>query len=378
MRARTWCLLVVAAACGVAFATPRGSALDPDRATAALASGWASGGVPPTVTALRSQNPEWDLMSRTFLTLTLADQALADPARLDPALAAIDALLADTLEQEASAGPSTYLLPYASHRPWVGAGRSLFVDGEILVMLGARRVLRDDRWGDAFRDRARLVREQLLASEGEIARAESYPDEGWTFCHVMALVGLRMSEVLDGQDQADLRRGVLAGLAPLRDPQTQLLASEFDMSGQPQDGPEGSTLWFAATGLLLADPDLARDQYTRAREALGGTLGGWGYAREWPRGQEGPIDVDSGPLVPVLQASPSSSGFALVASRAFGDDRWHDQLHSALNAADAVMAVHPSLAAAADNPMGQVVLAWGLHFGPLWTRLGPPPPQVAL
>ena len=72
-------------------------------------------------------------------------------------------------------------------------------------------------------------------------------------------------------------------------------------------------------------------------------------------------------------ASPSSSGFALVASAAFEDADWHARLVSALSAADTVMSLDPSLASAADNPMGQAVLAWGLHFGPLWRRLGAPP-----
>lgn len=34
------------------------------------------------------------------------------------------------------------------------------------------------------------------------------------------------------------------------------------------------------------------------------------------------------------------------------------------------MAVDPMLAAAADNPVGQAVVQWGLGFGPVWARLG--------
>jgi len=370
MRVRTW-LILLALACGLVAAAPRPPALDPEGAVATLAETWRSG-PPASVLALRAQNPEWDLMSRTFLTLTLADRALAEPARLDAALASIDAVLSDTLAQDSSAGQQAFLLPYAAARPWIGDGRSLFVDGEILVMLGARRILRDDRWGEEFRARAAVVEAELLAGGGGPGRAESYPDEGWTFCHVMALVGLRMAEVLDGRDERAPRTAFLGWIEQIREPSTGLLAAEFDMRGRMKDGPEGSSAWWTATGLLLVDPTLARDQYTRARSALGATLGGWAYAREWPRGQEGRVDIDSGPLVPVLGASPSSSGFALVASNAFGDTTWHAQLVSALSAANAVMSVDPRLASAADNPMGQAVLAWGLHFGPLWRRLGAP------
>lgn len=370
MRTRSW-LIILALACGLVAAAPRQAPLDPDGSVATLADAWSSG-PPASVLALRAQNPEWDLMSRTFLTLSLADRALAEPAGLDAALTSIDAVLADTLAQEADLGQQAFLLPYAAARPWVGDGRSLFVDGEILVMLGARRTLRDDRWGEEFQRRTAIVEAQLLSGGGGPGRAESYPDEGWTFCHVMALVGLRMAEVLDGRDERAPRAAFLSWIEQIREPTTGLLAAEFDMRGRMKDGPEGSSAWWTATGLLLVDPALARDQYTRARAALGGTLGGWAYAREWPRGLEGRVDIDSGPLVPVLGASPSSSGFALVASNAFGDASWHAQLVSALSAANAVMSVDPRLAGAADNPMGLAVLAWGLHFGPLWRHLGAP------
>ena len=46
---------------------------------------------------------------------------------------------------------------------------------------------------------------------------------------------------------------------------------------------------------------------------------GLGYAREWPVGLGNASNVDSGPIVPGLEASASSSGLAIGASRALGD-----------------------------------------------------------
>ncbi len=321
--------------------------------------------------ALRAQNPEYDLMARTFGTLALVDAALAGTTATEPALAAIDTVLAGTLAEEERWGQPHFLLPYVHHAPFLGSGRSLFVDGEVLVMLGARRTLAADRWSAAFEDRARWVREALDASPH--GGAESYPDECWTFCNTMAQVGLRLHEHLEGADHASARDRWLALLRQrLVDPTSGMLVSSFGYDGAPQEGPEGSSLWLSATGLLLTDPALARTQYTRARQALGGSLVGLGYAREWPDGTAAAIDVDSGPLVPVLGASASSSGLALLAARAFGDHAWRRRLERALAAAEAVMTVHPTLAAAADNAVGDAVLACALGFGPLWEQLARP------
>ena len=347
---------------------------DPAAWQADLTAPWAAPGAPAAFTDQRALNPEYDFMARTFLVLALADRALAEPAEAQAHTATIDAILTDTLAQDAAHGPQHWLLPYAHARPWRGDGRSLFVDGEVLVMLGARRLIADDRadWRAEMTRRAAFV-EASFGAAGPRFVAESYPDEGWTFCHTMALVGLRMHEVLDGADHRNTRQAWLAeARATLIDPDTGLLVSEFDLDGRVGDGPEGSSVWLAATALRVLDPDLADDQYARAKEHLGRDLFGLGYAREWPAGARAGVDVDSGPIVPVLQASASSSGLALVAASAFGDDAWRGQLVSALGAAEAVLALDPELARVADNPVGRSVLLWGLGFGPVWDRLGSP------
>ena len=380
MRARSALALVLGM--GVALAaTPRVIAAnhqpDPEARLAHLTAGW-SEGAPAAVTDQRRMNPEYDFMARTFLVLALADRALAHPDEAAAHTATIDAVITDTLAQEVAEGQAWWLLPYAHGAPWQGAGRSLFVDGEVLVMLGARRLVADDapRWTAEMQRRAALVRGNL-GSTSRRPIAESYPDEGWTFCHTMALVGLRMHEVLDGADhQAPIQAFTDFAEASLVHPPTGLLSSEFTMDGEVNDGPEGSSLWFSVTALQVLDPALGRQQYDRTRAALGRTFLGMGYAREWPVGHENGQDVDSGPLVPGLGASASSSGLAIAASRAYRDHRWHQQLVDALGAAEAVMAVDPALAAAADNPVGQAVVQWGVGFGPVWARLGAPDPDA--
>ena len=345
-----------------------GSAPTRDDRLEALTQGWETGTAPDAFTEQRWMNPEYDFMARTFTVLALTDRALERPETADEAILVMDAILEDTLRQD---DPRHWLLPYADARPWRGTGRSLFVDGELLVMLGARRMVRDDhaRWRVEMQHRAASVVENL-GSAGGFPIAESYPDEGWTFCHAMALLGLRLHETLDGADHSASTSAFL-GFARehLIDAQTGLLGSDFAMDGVVHDGPEGSSLWLTITILQVIDPAFGADQYGRARAALGRSLLGMGYAREWPEGMGGTIDVDSGPIIPLLDASPSSSGLAIAASAAAGDERWHARLVRALGAAEVLLALNAGLAASADNPVGNSVIAWGLGFGPLWERL---------
>jgi len=93
------------------------------------------------------------------------------------------------------------------------------------------------------------------------------------------------------------------------------------------------------------------------------------YAREWGSGWQGPVDIDSGPLVPVLGASPSSSGFALMASRAFGDEETHAALVRSLGVAENLVQLLPHMTSLTDNAVGDAVVLHGLTFGPLWAEL---------
>jgi hypothetical protein len=139
----------------------------------------------PERALLRRNNPEWDLMARTFSVLSFANLALKEPGRKAEHLAVIDALLTRTLRDERTAD-DVFLLPYVHRAPFRDVhGRSLFVDGEIALMLAARQLV------EPRADLAPLLRERIDTVTRQIERApvltpESYPDEGWTFCNTSA------------------------------------------------------------------------------------------------------------------------------------------------------------------------------------------------
>ena len=84
-------------------------------------------------------------MGRTFLVLALANDAIAEPDRRAVDLATIDRILDDTLARERDEGMHAFLLPYGRRAPFVDpSGRSIFVDGEIALMLAARQTIAPD------------------------------------------------------------------------------------------------------------------------------------------------------------------------------------------------------------------------------------------
>lgn len=309
---------------------------------------------------MRRVNPEWDFMRRTYTVLALANQALTVPeVERRPMLVAIDAIVDQTIASEA--GGTDFLLPYAKAAPFRDPeAQSLFLDGELLLMMAARDRLepRAATAPEAERRAARIVR-QMRASP--TLSGESYPDECWTFCNTTALAGLVLHDRAHRPLAADW---VSYAKAHLVEPSTGILVSSYTYDGRVLDGPEGSSIWMTTSNLALLDPELARDQYARARSELRGGFAGFGWAREWPASAKGRPDVDSGPIVPLIDASAGSSGLALLGARAGQDDAWFDELFASVELAGFPAHGHYRT----GNAVGDAVLAYAIAYGPLWER----------
>lgn len=341
---------------------------------------WSNPDVKATeINPMRSVNPEWDFMGRTFVVLGLASVSLAEPSRQAELLPVIDQIIEDTIQVEAAEGQQTFLLRYAQYQPWKDpSGRSLFVDGEIALMIGARRLVADDgRWDQEHKARIDASADQISRSPALLG--ESYPDETWMFCNAVAMAALRIYDALEpaADHSALTTRWIERMKQDQRDAQTGLLVSSTTWSGERKDGPEGSTIWLVSHMLQFVDPIFAEDQYQRARRELGRTLLGMGYALEWPVGQEDWQDVDAGEIVPGLGASTSSSGLAIIAARSFSDKRWHAALLRALGATARPEREGGELRYARGNQVGDAVIFYGMVEGPLrekLTAIDPPTP----
>lgn len=319
---------------------------------------------------LRACNPEWDLMSRGYLVLSLANMSLREPASQEKYLDCIDRIIDDTLAAEREHGQFHFLLPYAQFRPFVvKPARSFHVDSQIGLMLAARCMIqKHDDYLRTLRERVDIMQSQLKASP--VLAAESYPDECWTFDIVNGLAVTRMCDALTGTDHAPLRSKWLAiARDKLVHPETGLLVSSFTVDGRTQDGPEGSSIWMAAHGLQLIDEPFARDQYQRAHRELSHSILGFGYASEWPRSWVNQSDIDSGPQIPILEISAGASGMALIAASAFDDDAYLSELMTTLDFAAFPHEEAGALRYCASNEVGDAVMLYSTVLGPLWERV---------
>jgi len=318
---------------------------------------------------MRASNAEWDFMARSFLAWALANRALAEPATRRRALAAIDAIVDETLRLERERGQTHFLLPYGRARPFVDGARSQFVDGEIALMIALRRLVEERRdWAPLLTERVDAMAARML--RGPVLSAESYPDECWTFCNTVALAAIRAADVLDGSDHAELLASwVRTAKRRLVHRPSGLLVSSYSRAGRALDGPEGSSIWLAAHMLDVVDPAFARDQYRRAKREIAHHALGFAWAGEWPRSWHGHDDVDSGPTWPLLDLSASSSGFALLGATAFRDAAYRDGLLSSLDLGGFPMRDGEAVRFAASNAVGDAVALYALSAGPAWRRL---------
>ena len=325
------------------------------------------------VDRMRLSNAEWDFMGRTYLILALANIGLREPAQVPQLLPAMDFIIDETVKVEQSMGFRHFMMPYAHDRPYVtDPARSVFVDGELALMMAARRAI-SERAELAGQMRERLAHMEAQMRAGPALCGESYPDECWIFCNTVALAAMRASDNLDGTDHAVFFRDWVAmAKKRLADPTTGILWSSFSLDARVKDGPEGSSIWMAAHCLQLVDEAFAHDQYERARKELGRTFLGFGWAREWPASWRGASDVDSGPIIPILEASAGSSGLALLGAASFGDADYLAALHASLELAAFPIDDASGRRYAASNQVGDSVMLYSMVQGPLWERFRAP------
>ena len=321
------------------------------------------------INRMRANNAEWDFMGRTYLVLALANLAIREPQQEPRYLGVIDTILDETLRLEQDRGMYFFLMDYAKRGPFrAQPPRSTFIDSEIALMLAARQLVQPDpHYVAPLAQRIDLLVQYM--SRGPVLCGESYPDECWLFCNSAAIAAIHLSDRVDGRDHsAFIQRWLATIKAKLIDPQSGLLVSSFTYTGRPMDGPEGSSIWMIAHCLKLVDPNFAAAQYRLARQQIGCVLLGFGYAREWPATWQGRTDIDSGPIVPIVNASSGSTGLALLGAATFHDDAYLRQLLTTLQFAAFPLRHGGELRYAASNQVGDAVMLYAMVEGPLWDR----------
>lgn len=319
---------------------------------------------------MRVSNAEWDFMGRSYLVWSLANMALRDPASKPLYLRTMDQIIDETLQLEKQDGMYFFLMPYAKDgRYLMEPAHSLFLDGEIALMLASRRAVEEKpEYKPLLAERVNTIVGRFQKSPRMLL--ESYPDECWMFDHCVALDAVKIADYLDGTDHSQLIRDWIAmAKQRLVDPKSGLLISSFTTRGAPLAGPEGSSIWMVAHSLQLLDEDFARDQYQRARKELGDITLGFGYAHEWPESWKGEANIDSGPIIPVFDVSAGSSGMAFIGASTFGDDKFLASLAATLDFAGFPSRTGGRLKYCASNQVGDAALLYAATLGPLWQKV---------
>jgi hypothetical protein len=322
------------------------------------------------IARMRASNAEWDFMGRTYLVLSLANMALREPAKKTQYLDIMDRIIDETVRLEKEEGIYHFLMPYARTGHFISSSkRSIFQDGEIALMLAARRLVEEkEEYRPLLTDRVETMTAQM--KESPVLCGESYPDECWMFCNSVALAAIRIADVLDDSDHSEfMEQWIETAKKELVHKETGLLISYCSFGGSPYDGPEGSSIWMIAHCLQIVDPQFAQDQYGRAKAELAGRTLGFGYAREWPESWKNPADVDSGPIIPLLEISAGSSGLAFVAASAFNDREYLSGLLTSLNYGGFPVRKKGRLRYCASNQVGDAVLLYSMVLGPLWDEV---------
>jgi hypothetical protein len=202
-----------------------------------------------------------------------------------------------------------------------------------------------------------------------IMAAESYPDECWTFDHAVALAAFTVADRLDGTDHSALcKKWIATAKEKLVHSATGLLVSSYQTDGTQLDGPEGSTIWMVVHCLQVVDEPFARDQYQRARRELGRITLGFGYGVEWPASWQGPRDIDSGMVIPVVEVSAGSSDMAFMAASSFHDWDFLQALATTLDMAAFPSRKNGRLKYCASNQVGDAAMLYATVLGPLWEK----------
>jgi len=315
-------------------------------------------------------NAEWDFMGRSYLVWSFANMALRDPASRPLYLRTMDQIIDETLRLEKQEGMYFFLMPYAKERPYImQPPHSLFLDGEIALMLASRRMVEEKpEYKSLLTERVNAIVTRFQKSPQMLF--ESYPDECWMFDHCIALDAIKMTDYLDGTDHSELIHDWIAmAKQRLVDPKSGLLVSSFTTRGAPLAGPQGSSIWMVAHSLQLLDENFARDQYQRARKELGTITLGFGYAHEWPESWKGEANIDSGPIIPVFDISAGSSGMAFIGASSFKDDKFLASLAATLDFAGFPSQTGGRLKYCASNQVGDAALLYAATLGPLWEKV---------
>ncbi|GAA2604340.1 hypothetical protein [Paractinoplanes durhamensis] len=206
----------------------------------------------------------------------------------------------------------------------------------------------------------------------------AYPGQAWPVDSTVAVASLALHDKLVTPAYGPTIERWLSGVRVNLDPATGLMPHTADVdTGLPTAGARGTSQSIIQRFLPEIDPEFGRAQYLRFRDTfLARPLGLGPAVREYPRGTDGPADVDSGPLP--LGISLSATVVTVGAAKVQGDE----PLADALANFGEVLGVpidtwHTRRYAFGLVPIGDAFLAWSKSARP-WVATAPAAPPATI
>ncbi|MFF3460165.1 hypothetical protein ACFYXH_38925 [Streptomyces sp. NPDC002730] len=206
----------------------------------------------------------------------------------------------------------------------------------------------------------------------------AYPGQAWPVDSTVAIASLRLHDALLPTRFAGTVERWLEGVRQRLDPRTGLLPHRADPStGDPVEVARGTSQSLIQRFLLDVDPGFAGEQYLRFRDLYVVSPLGLGPAvREYPKGVDGPADVDSGPLP--LGVSLSASVVTIGAAQVHGDAPLAEAMSNYSELAGLpVDTPWTKRYAFGLLPIGDAFLAWSKSAQP-WVAETPSPPPASI
>jgi hypothetical protein len=204
----------------------------------------------------------------------------------------------------------------------------------------------------------------------------AYPAQAWPVDSTVAVASLRLHDTLLPPRFTGTVSRWLAGVRERLDPRTGLMPHRVDpATGAPQEVARGTSQSVIHRFLVDIDPAFGAEQYLRFRDRyLVRPLGLGPAVREYPKGMDGPGDVDSGPLP--LGVSLSATVVTIGAAQVNGDERLAGALANYGELAGLpIDTPRTKRYALGLLPIGDAFLAWSKTARP-WIA-GPPDPPPA-
>ncbi|MBI3098739.1 MAG: hypothetical protein HYY93_10945 [Planctomycetes bacterium] len=265
--------------------------------------------------------PAGRLFCHTFFGCALVNACMIEPGNEERGRKAAGTIkwLIETMEADkeiqASFAPSEERTP----------PRGIIYEGNLnLLRAGLLFLERDPAVEHRFReDSARLA---ALYNDSPTFNLETWKGAVWPVDNLSAILSLTLCDALCGTDYGKVGEKWIAWQKAHLHADTGLMYEGIDAKTEtPAGRPRGCALSWSLAFLAGIDPAFAGEQYAAYRKKMGVSVFGLAGFREFPPGDKGTADADSGPVH--QGAGMAATGFGVAAARVLGDrSRFRDGL----------------------------------------------------